>query len=272
MAVGFGGRVVAGFESRRADELAQLIRTHAGSPIVAPAIEERLLEPGPGTIQFVEELRAGEVDGVLFLTRGGVEYLPRVLAPVLNEEELRSLLRKVPLGARGPKTAAALRVAKYENITTSEPPHTWRELLRSFHEAHDVGGKRIATVETGVAHNALRAGLHERGARMLEVSVYRWVLPEDTQPMVSAIQRLADGTVDVALFTSGTQIDSLMGVASEIDLDDLVRKSLQRIVVGAIGPVTYERIAAFGVEATVVPTEGTMGALVSATAEYVASQ
>ena len=44
-ATGFRGRRVLTLESRRAVELAALIRTYGGQPIVAPALREVPLEP-----------------------------------------------------------------------------------------------------------------------------------------------------------------------------------------------------------------------------------
>jgi hypothetical protein len=45
--------------------------------------------------------------------------------------------------------------------------------------------------------------------------VYGWALPEDMGPLRAAIDRLAAGEVEVALFTSAHQVDNLFRVAAD---------------------------------------------------------
>ncbi len=266
-----GARVVA-FEGRRGPELASLVTHLGGLPFVAAALREVRLEPGPDVMELAQRLRKRDVDGILFLTAGGVEALPDALRGILPREELLDALGALPIGARGPKTLAAVSalLPDHSQIVPSEEPHTHRELVRAFDRVCAVGGAALVVVEHAVPHVSLRAALMDAGAQVLSVALYRWVLPEDVTPLLEAISRIVEGRADIVLFTNGAQIEAAMGVAAEQDLDEPFRDELRRVVVGAIGEVTADRLRAFGVEPDVIPARSRMTDLARAVAAHVA--
>jgi uroporphyrinogen-III synthase len=97
--------------------------------------------------------------------------------------------------------------------------------------------------------------------------VYHWALPEDVAPLRAAIEAVARGEVDVALFTTSIQAIHLMQVAEEMGLRDALGKQFPRIVVGSIGPVTSEELRAQGIAPDMEPTHPKMGFLVKEVAE-----
>jgi uroporphyrinogen-III synthase len=245
--------------------MAELVRARDGVPISAPAMVESPLDPGPDVVELISRLRREDLDAILFLTRGGVEALPQATRSICSNDELVAFLRKLPLGARGPKTRAALTKLIGEGegeIVLSDRPHRWQGLLEAMDRAHPLGGSAVAIIEHGVEHGRLRSALIDRGASPLSVALYRWVLPDDIEPITDAITRLVDGKARVALFTSGAQIDGVMGVAAEQDLDEPLLHAFSRVLVGAVGHVTAERLRSFGVEADFVPMEARMEDLV----------
>src|SRR5258707_203361 len=56
----FAGLKVVAFESRRAAEMAQLIRKQEGEPIIAPSMREAPIERNEEAFRFAERLLAGE--------------------------------------------------------------------------------------------------------------------------------------------------------------------------------------------------------------------
>jgi uroporphyrinogen-III synthase len=52
----FGGRLVVGFESRRAAEMASLIERHGGAAVSAPSLREVTLEQPGAALPFAEAL------------------------------------------------------------------------------------------------------------------------------------------------------------------------------------------------------------------------
>jgi len=100
---------VLALESRRAVEMAELIRRQGGRPFVAPSMREAPVEESPELDRFAESLFAGEFDMAILLTGVGTRQLNRVLAGRYGEAAFADGLRRVTVVARGPKPTAALR-------------------------------------------------------------------------------------------------------------------------------------------------------------------
>ena len=111
----------------------------------------------------------------------------------------------------------------------------------------------MAVQEYGASNPALLAGLTERGAVVTRVPVYQWALPEDLAPLRSAIETLVRGDIDVALFTTATQVTHLRQVAESMGLGAAVHEALNRIVVVSIGPTTSEELRDQGIESIQSP-------------------
>lgn len=259
--------VVVAFESRRATEMAELIRRHGGTPIVAPSMREIPLSENGAALEFVGKLERGGFDMVIFLTGVGLRALVDVVAPRCPGPRFAELLRSVTLVARGPKPVAALRALGLTPSITAPEPNTWRELLAALDAAGSLQGKRIALQEYGVSNPELIAGLRTRGAIVECISVYRWALPEDVGPLRAAVKRMAERNCSIAMFTSATQVDHVMQVAADLHLEAAVRAAGQHIVVASIGPVCDEALRRHGLPIDVEPPHPRMGHLVAAIAE-----
>ncbi len=270
---GFGGLRVLALESRRAPELAKLIATYGGKPIVAPAMREVPLESNNEALAFVTRLLAGEFDMVVFLTGVGARALLGVAENAHERNEYVAALQRVKVVARGPKPVAALREIGITPAITAPEPNTWRELLRALDEASkgsqeiELKGKRVAVQEYGASNPELLDGLGERGAHVTRVPVYQWALPDDLGPLRSAITAIAEGTVDVVLFTTAVQAIHLFQIAAEMKLEEAVRKGLSRTIVASIGPTTSEELERRGIRADLEPSHPKMGFLVKETSE-----
>src|SRR5262249_34900867 len=105
----FAGREVVSFESRRAAEMADIIRSYGGRPRVAPFMREIPLEENPEALQFGERLIAGEIDAVVFMTGVGTRYLVDLLELRHDRAQIVTALSSVTVIARGPKPVKALR-------------------------------------------------------------------------------------------------------------------------------------------------------------------
>jgi len=128
-------------------------------------------------------------------------------------------------------------------------------------------GARVALQEYGVSNPELLAGLRERGAQVTRVPVYQWALPHDLSPLRAAISAIAEGTVDVVLFTTAVQAVHLFQVAAEMKLEEPVRNGLNRAIVASIGPTTSEELHRQGIRADLEPSHPKMGYLVKETSE-----
>jgi uroporphyrinogen-III synthase len=254
-------RVVC-FESRRAVEMAALVRKQGGEPIVAPAMREVPLAEQPAALAFADDLAAGTIDVVVCLTGVGTRALVDAIAPRLTRERVAALLGRTTLVARGPKPVGALRELGLTPAITVPEPNTWRELLAAIDAGLAIAGKRVAVQEYGVANPELVAGLRARGAVVTGVPVYRWALPEDVAPLAAAVRRIVGRDVEVALFTSATQLTHVLQVARDAGCEDALVAGLRDAVVGSIGPVCSEALRSAGLAVDYEPSHPKMGPLV----------
>lgn len=265
----FDGLRVLALESRHAKEMARLIATYGGEPVVAPALREVPRESGE-VLSFAAGLVGGQFDMVIFLTGSGTRGLISASEAGYSREQLSAALRNVQVVTRGPKPASALHdLGMMPNLVAPEP-NTWREILRVLDNgasSHPLKGMRVAVQEYGVPCSGLLAGLSERGARITRVPVYQWSLPEDVAPLRTAIQSIANGEVRVILFTSPIQGQHLLQVAAEMGIEESVLSALERTVLASIGPSTSEFLFSVGLQADLEASHPRMGFLVKEAAE-----
>lgn len=253
-----GPRVLS-LESRRAVEIAELIRRAGGEPFVAPSMREIPVADNTGVFAFAERLFAGDFDMMVLLTGAGTRQLNRLLAEHYPATAFADALRKVTIAARGPKPIAALREMGLTPTLAAPEPNTWRELLAVTDGRAE---RRIAVQEYGRSSPELLDGLRARGAEVTAIRVYQWDLPEDTAPLHEAARRLAAGEFDFALFTTAMQMAHLARVAREDAIEDEVLAALRRLRVCSIGPTTTEALEEFGIHPAMEPSHPKMGLLV----------
>jgi uroporphyrinogen-III synthase len=263
--MGFDGLRVVAFESRRARELAELVRRHGGDPFSAPALREVADVDREALAGFGRDLRAGRVDVVVFLTGVGTRALVAALADELPAAEFAERLSGIVTVARGPKPLAALRELGVTPTVAVPEPNTWRELLAALDARVSLRGKTVVVQEYGERNPELLAALEARGATVRPLPVYRWALPEELGPLREAVRRLCAAEVDVALFTSASQVDHLLEVARGREAE--LVSSFSRVVVASIGPICSERLRRAGIDVDLEPQPPKMGPLVLAAAE-----
>ena len=268
----FAGLRVLALESRRAEEMAKLIGTYGGEPVIAPAMREVPLESNHEARDFVARLLKNEFEMVILLTGVGTRALTAIAQKVCTQEEFVGALQRVTLLARGPKPIAALRELGLKPAMTAPEPNTWREVLQTLDGATSgerlhLNGMRIAVQEYGVSNPELLAGLKERGAAVTRVPVYQWALPEDVEPLRAGIKLLVNGGIEVVLFTTGVQVSHLFEIAGEMKLEKSLLRSLEQTVVASIGPTTSEALQSRGVLRDLEPSHPKMGFLVKEAAE-----
>lgn len=260
------GLTVVSFESRRAREMAELIRRYGGEPILAPSMRELPLEQNSAAFEFMRNLQAGKIDVVILLTGVGTRTLAEAVTSRYSREELVAALGRVTLVARGPKPVAALRELGLQPTIQAPEPNTWKEILAELDRLTALGGQRVAVQEYGVTNPELIAELEARGAEVVRVPVYRWALPEDTGPLRAAVRKILAGQVDIALFTNATQVDHVFQVAGEEKSDPHLRQAFSRVLIASIGPVCTEALEHFGLKPDLEPDHPKMGHLVATVA------
>lgn len=248
MAIDFGNLRVMTFESRRATEMVGLIERHGGQAISAPAMREVHMTDYPEALAFADELLAGAVDFTILLTGVGTRKLAEALQQKLPDGQFATLLANTTIVARGPKVVAALSELGLKPDIVVPQPNTWQDILKSLDnaDAADLTSKKVAVQEYGAPNEQLVDALQSRGANVLRVPIYKWALPEDLAPLKSAITTIIDGDVEIALFTSATQVYHLFKVAQDDGNIQALLEGFKRVVIGSIGPIATEAIRAHG--------------------------
>ena len=254
----FDGLRVLSLESRRSAEIEKLIRAQGGEPFVAPSMREVPIEQNTEAFDFAERLFHGEFDMMILLTGVGTRLLGQAIATRWPDGAFAEALRKLTVVARGSKPIAVLREWNVPVAIAVPEPNTWREILAAIDGRPE---KHIAVQEYGRTNFELIDGLHARGAEVTPVRVYQWELPEDTQPLREAAERLTRGEFDVVLFTTSVQVTHLFEVGGEA-----IAEALRRIVIASVGPTTTETLAEFGLQPDLEPSHPKMGFLVNETA------
>ena len=263
-----GLRVVC-FESRRSAESSRMIARQGGEPIEAPTLREVPLRGPAGLDTLEQDLLAGVPVLLVLLTGVGAELLIEGLEQHLPRARVLELLTgpSTTIVCRGPKPHAILKPLGIKPAVVVGEPNTWRDVLREV-EAHDlVRGKSVYVQEYGRTNNELLQGLEARAAASVrQVKTYRWTLPDDLAPLHAAIERIANGDADIALFTSGIQLTHLLQIAEQLGQTARLRAGLAKLVIASVGPLMTETLVAAGLPPDIEPEHPKLGHLMVALA------
>ena len=257
------GLKVVSFESRRAKEMAELIRRYGGEPIVAPSMREIPLSENRAAINLLPAMEAGDFDVLILMTGVGTKALNEILLSQFTQERIVAALQTVKLVARGPKPVGALKELGLQAALTVPEPNTWREVVSTLEATVVLHGQRIAIQEYGVTNAELISALQARGATVASIPIYRWALPEDLAPLRAAVEKILSGEVDIALFTNGAQVEHLFKIAAYDQAEERLRQACRNLVVGSVGPVCTLVLQQFRLTPDIEPVHPKMGALIA---------
>lgn len=258
---------VCSFESRRGAEMRSLLERHGCVPTIAPSMREVPLDEHAAVFHFVEELLAGRINIVVFMTGVGARALLAAVETRWPRAEFFRLLHGLTVVVRGPKPVAVLREWEVRIDHRAPEPNTWRELLQTLDDFVPLKGQCVAVQEYGVPNSEFYAALATRGATVITVPVYRWEFPEDPEPLRSAVHATIAGQFDVLMLTSANQLHNVIKMADAEGVRNAWLTAASQCVIASIGPTASEMIQSYGLPVDVEPTHGKMGTLVRETSE-----
>jgi uroporphyrinogen-III synthase len=253
--------------------MAALVSNYGGQPVSAPALREVPLDTNTQAIAFIEALLRHEFDLVVLLTGVGTRALLAVVDRRGLRPEFLAALDSTKIAARGPKPVAVLRELGLAPWVVAPEPNTWKELIAALDAKAPemtLHSARVAVQEYGVSNPQLLEALRERHADVLSVPVYRWALPDNLEPLRAAVRAVADRAIDVAIFTTATQVVHLLEVARQLSIEADVRHGLASMAVASIGPTTSEELREQGIAVDIEASHPKMGFLVRDAAERAA--
>jgi uroporphyrinogen-III synthase len=255
---------VVSLESRHATEMTRLLERHGCRAISAPSMREVPLADQHEAFAFGQQLLAGAVDVLVLLTGVGTRLLVDALSTRWPLPNVLAALGQTALACRGPKPVAVLKQLGLKAALVAPEPNTWQELVNAIDaENLPLSGRRLWIQEYGRPSPQLLSALEQRGARVQSVSVYGWEMPLDTAPLAAGIRALAERRADAVLFTSGKQVDHLVGFARELGCEpELLSALREHVLCVSIGPMTSDVLREHGIPVDLEPPHPKMGQMV----------
>ena len=248
-------------------EMADLVRRYGGIPVSVPAVSEVPVNCSPEVSEFIDAISCGTIRIVVFFTGVGVNTLFREAEQLGRLPELVSALQNLTIVCRGPKPSAPLRKMGISITLNAREPFTTYELLAELAKL-DLKNEVVGIVHYGERNEQLTQVLNVIGAKVYELSLYMWLLPEDISGLQNLINDCLWQHVDAMAFTSQVQVRHLFLVASRMGCEHQLATTLQRdIVVASVGPTCTAVLQEYGVVPHVVPEHPKMGYLIKALAD-----
>jgi uroporphyrinogen-III synthase len=239
-------------ESRQLNLFVNMIEEQGGTAIRCPLVQILDLEDSSEAEAWIDTLISGGFQDVIWLTGEGLRRLLAIARRTERETAFVAALGKVRSITRGPKPARALReigLAPGLAATTPTSEGVAEELA-----PENITGRPIGVqLYPGDGANTLLATLRARGALLTPVTPYRYASQAETAQIITAIEEMIAGRVDVIAFTSTPQVERLFDVAEKAELGPQLKQAFARVSVASIGPVVEEALHRRGVSQMVQP-------------------
>ena len=254
--------------ARRRMELGAALERRGARIVYGPAIRIVPLTDDTELSEATKRCLAAPLDAVVATTGIGFRGWMDAADTWGMAETLTEVLSRATILARGPKARGAVRACGLREAWSPDSESS-TEVLAHLLAHHDVDGKRVAVQLHGEPLPDLVQSLRKAGADVIEVPVYRWVPPDDEQPLRRLIDAVAAGAVDAVAFTSAPAATNFLRTADDQGCGDEVRAALStRVLVACVGPVTAAPLVREGIP-VVEPVRARLGALVRELVEQI---
>jgi uroporphyrinogen-III synthase len=254
MTLPLSGLTVALAEGRQLEELAQLLEKEGATPLRCPLLTI-LDAPDPVPVNaWLEELIAGRFGCVILLTGEGLRRLSGFAERAGRKGAFLAALGRTRTVTRGPKPVRALKeIGLSPSLVASTP--TTEGVIATLRQ-EPLRGQTVGVQLYSEDNPPLLEFLASAGATARPVQPYVYAPAADGERVADLIARLADGTVQIIVFTSSPQVDRLYEVAAERVLTESLRLGLGRTCVAAVGPVVADDLRRRGAPVHVCPEQG----------------
>jgi uroporphyrinogen-III synthase len=280
--------IVAVTGSRRAQELARIIRSFGATPYIAPTIgieiPESSAEQGK---QFIMKIIKEKPDYVVFMTGPGVYSLFDIAKRSGIQRSLTDALRNTTIVCRSEKPKIALSHFKLRSNLIPRDENTAKGILRLL-QKYDLRDKKIAIFWHGSYSQELSDELQKDGATIFEASTYTYSSKLDSAGalileemgfkyespneaiVIKLIEKINKGAIDAVTFTSPPSAQELFRIATDHNLEASLRKGLNtKVIVTVIGPSTRRVLEKNDVFVDVMPNTYKMGPMVKSLSDFV---
>ena len=279
------GLTIAVTGSRRAKELAYMIKKLGGKSYLAPTVGIEANQPGSvAELSFIREVIKKDTEYVVFMTGPGVYRIMSAAKELGLDKEFCAALQSKTIVSRSPKPKKAL--ADHMVRTHLVPEENTAEGIAKLLMSRDMKGKKVVILWHGSYSPILKDQLESINSGVFESSVYSYsialkesgaeilsnmgfdFLPPVEKRITELIHNMSKGDIDVITFTSPPSVRNLFAVAKLNQLEHTLEESFKRVLVVAIGPPTRKTLEEYGVNVGVMPNVYKMGPMLKAVESY----
>lgn len=164
---------------------------------------------------------------------------------------LPSIIGQSRIVAVGPRTREVLEKQGVREVLM--PDNYSSDGIAEYLSTLSIKNKRVLLARSSESSDTLARKLVSKGAEATTIHVYTSSIPEDRSTVQSLLAELDRKTVGGVLFTSSQSAANLFKMAEEETSRGEIVGLLRGCLVGAIGPVTAERLRDLGVEPDIQP-------------------
>jgi uroporphyrinogen III methyltransferase/synthase len=258
----FAGKTIVITRARsQASEFSRLLTDLGAEVIEFPTIEIIPPDSWAPLDEAIENLRT--YDWIVFTSANGVRFF---VSRLQDRGQDIVELKGVQVCAIGPGTAEQLKGA---NIEVRLVPSEYRaEAVVEGLKRKGLMGKRVLLARAKAARDVLPRELANQGALVDVVPVYQTVRPKSETS--EFLRLLGEGRINAIAFTSSSTVSNFLEMFGS-KREELL-KTLQHVVIAAIGPITRDRAIELGLAVHISPVEYTIPALTEAMAKHFSSE
>jgi uroporphyrinogen-III synthase len=254
MALPLEGRTVALAEGRQLEELAQMLEKEGAIALRYPMVSILDAPDAAPVIAWLRELIAGRFDCVVLMTGEALRRLLGFADRAGLRDAVIAALGKTRTLTRGPKPVQALKQFGLAPSKIAEAPTT--DGVIAALRSEPLQDRAVGVTLYGEPNPTLEQFLEKAGAHVRTVLPYVYAPATDAERIAELIERLAQGEVDLFIFTSSPQVDRLYEVAAQRGLLARLQQGMDRTRVAAVGPVVAENLKHRGARVDICPEQG----------------
>lgn len=263
------GSTVGITADRRWREQANLFRARGAEILHGPTLRTVDLSAAERLEAVTLELIARPPDYLVVTTGMGMRMWLEASAAWGAKAALLDALRLARVVARGAKASSAVKGAGLE-LWWRAPHETMDEIVGHLRR-QSLADARVAVQLFDPGEHPSTGALREAAGELVEVPVYRWVLPDDDGPARQLVEATVAGHLDAVTFTSQPAVRQLFRIAEGDGLADRLRESFNgRVMPACVGPVCAEAAREVGIERPAWPEPPRLPAMVRQVAERLA--
>ncbi|MGI8757988.1 MAG: uroporphyrinogen-III synthase [Acidimicrobiales bacterium] len=246
---------------RRWSDQAALLTKRGAEVVHGPTMRTVDLSGEQRLRRVTEELVERPPDHLVVTTGMGLRMWLEAASTWGLDGPLKAALTTTMISARGAKSASAVRGAGLE-LWWRAPGETMEEVVDHLAAAGPPQPRVAVQLFDPEAHRSTRA-LAALAGELVEVPVYRWLLPDDVGPARRLIEAALRGHLDAVTFTSQPAVRNLVRIGSDAGVrDELLAALNDGVVPACVGPVCAEAAVEEGIHHPLWPDPPRLPAMV----------